>query len=73
MREIGNIIKKKFEVNELPTGKEICEQRLIKVIDDIEKVKGKWGGIGLSFQGIIVNWDWLSKEDLIKRICFFGV
>ena len=39
MREIERIIKKKFDIGTLPTGKEICEQQLIKLIDDIEKVK----------------------------------
>ena len=39
MREIERIIKKQFTVGQLPSGKEICEQQLIKVIDEIEKVK----------------------------------
>ena len=39
MREIERIINKKFIVGEMPTGKQICEQQLIKLIDDIEKVK----------------------------------
>ena len=39
MKEIEHIIKKKFEVSVLPSGQEICQQQLIKVIDDIEKVK----------------------------------
>ena len=39
MREIERIIGKQFIVGEMPTGKQICEKQLIKVIDDIEKVK----------------------------------
>ena len=68
MREIERIIKKKFEVSELPTGKEICEQQLIKVIDDIEKVKVNEEEIETFLPGIYRKLDWLSKEDLIKRV-----
>ena len=68
MREIERIIKKKFEVGELPTGKEICEQQLIKVIDDIEKVKVSEEEIETFLPGIYRKLDWLSKEDLIKRV-----
>jgi len=68
MREIERIIKKKFEVSELPTGKEICEQQLIKVIDDIEKVKVSEEEIETFLPGIYRKLDWLSKEDLIKRV-----
>ena len=68
MREIERIIKKKFEVSELPTGKEICEQQLIKVIDDIEKVKVSEEEIETFLPDVYRKLDWLSKEDLIKRV-----
>ncbi len=28
----------------MPTGKQICEKQLLKVIDDLEKVKSERGG-----------------------------
>ena len=68
MREIERIIKKKIEVSELPTGKEICEQQLIKVIDDIEKVKVSEEEIETFLPEVYRKLDWLSKEDLIKRV-----
>ena len=68
MREIERIIKKKFEVSELPTGKEICEQQLIKVIDDVEKVKVSEEEIETFLPEVYRKLDWLSKEDLIKRV-----
>lgn len=68
MKEIERIIKKQFEVSILPTGKEICEQQLIKVIDDIEKVKVNEEEIAAFLPGIYRKWEWLSKEDLIKRV-----
>ena len=68
MREIEHIIKKKFEVSVLPSGKEICEQQLIKVIDDIEKVKVDEEEIATFLPSIYRKLDWLDKEDLIKRV-----
>ena len=68
MREIERIIKKQFTVGQLPSGKEICEQQLIKVIDDIEKVKVNEEEIETFLPSIYRKFEWLSKEDLIKRV-----
>ena len=68
MREIERIINKKFIVGEMPTGKQICEQQLIKLIDDIEKVKVNEEEIESFLPGIYRKLEWLSKEDLIKRV-----
>ena len=68
MKEIEHIIKKKFEVSVLPSGQEICQQQLIKVIDDIEKVKVNEEEIETFLPGIYRKLDRLDKEDLIKRV-----
>ena len=68
MREIERIINKKFIVGEMPTGKQICEQQLIKLIDNIEKVKVNEEEIESFLPGIYRKLEWLSKEDLIKRV-----
>lgn len=68
MKEIEHIIKKMFEVSVLPSGQEICQQQLIKVIDDIEKVKVNEEEIETFLPGIYRKLDWLDKEDLIKRV-----
>lgn len=68
MKEIEHIIKKKFEVSVLPSGQEICQQQLIKVIDDIEKVKVNEEEIETFLPSIYRKLDWLDKEDLIKRV-----
>lgn len=68
MKEIEHIINKKFEVSVLPSGQEICQQQLIKVIDDIEKVKVNEEEIETFLPGIYRKLDWLDKEDLIKRV-----
>ena len=68
MREIERIINKKFEISILPSGKDICEKQLIKVIDDIEKVKVDEEEIDTFLPNIYRKLEWLSKEDLIKRV-----
>lgn len=68
MREIERIIGKKFIVGEIPTGKQICEKQLIKVIDDIEKVKVNEEEIEDFMPEIYRKLEWLSKEDVIKRV-----
>ena len=68
MREIERILNKKFDVGELPTGKAICEQQLIKLVDDIEKVKVDEEEIEAFLPAIYRKFEWLSKEDLIKRV-----
>ena len=68
MREIERIIKKKFDLGTLPSGKEICEQQLIKVIVDIEKVIVVEEEIETFLPSIYRKFEWLSKEDLIKRV-----
>ena len=68
MREIERIISKKFIVGEMPTGKQICEKQLLKVIDDLEKVKVNEEDMADFMPEIYRKLDWLSKEDLIKRM-----
>ena len=68
MREIERIIGKKFIAGEMPTGKQICEKQLLKVIDDLEKVKVNEEDINDFMHEIYRKLEWLSKEDLIKRM-----
>lgn len=68
MREIERIIGKKFEPGTMPTAKQICEKQLLKVIDDLEKVKVNEEDMADFMPDIYRKLDWLSKEDLIKRM-----
>ena len=85
MKQIERILNKKFSVETLPTGQAICEQQLIKLVDDIEKVKVDEEEIEALVDdiekvkvdeeeieaflpGIYRKLEWLSKEDLIKRV-----
>ncbi len=68
MREIERIIAKKFQQGEMPTGKQICQKQLMKVIDDLEKIKVSEEEIADFMPEIYRKLDWLSKEDVIKRL-----
>ena len=68
LREIERIIAKKFETGVMPTAKQICEKQLMKVIDDLEKVKVNEEEIADFMPNVYRKLDWLSKEDLIKRM-----
>ena len=68
MREIERIIGKKFIIGEMPTASDICQKQLIKVIDDLEKVKVNEDEMVEFMPEIYRKLEWLSKEDLIKRM-----
>ncbi|MBO4984240.1 MAG: DEAD/DEAH box helicase [Bacteroides sp.] len=68
MRQIEHIIGKKFQPGTMPTGKQICEKQLYKGIDELEKVKVNEEEIADFMPAVYRKLDWLSKEDLIKRM-----
>jgi ATP-dependent RNA helicase DeaD len=68
LRGIERFLGKTFAMGVMPTGKQICEKQLIKVIDDIEKVKVQEEEIVDFLPTIYRKLEWLSKEDVIKRM-----
>lgn len=68
MREIERMIGKQFIPGEMPSNKQICEKQLLKVIDDIEKVKVNEEEIVDYMPSIYRKLEWLDKEDIIKRM-----
>ncbi len=68
LRVIERIIQKQFEAGVLPTGRDICEKQLIKVMEEIEKVKVNEEEIASFLPTIYRKLDWLEKEDIIKRV-----
>lgn len=68
IRQIEKVLGKQFAVGEMPTGKQICEKQLFKVIDDLEKVKVNEEEIEPYMTEVYRKLDWLSKEDVIKRL-----
>ena len=68
MHDIEKAIGKEFVKGIIPTGKEICEKQLWKVIDDIEKTEVKEDDIAEFLPAIYRKLDWLDKEDIIRRV-----
>ncbi len=68
LREIERIIGKKFVAGEMPTGKQICEKQLLKMVDEIEKVKVNEEEIASFLPDVYRKLEWLEKEDIIKRM-----
>ncbi|MEG0950048.1 MAG: DEAD/DEAH box helicase [Bacteroidales bacterium] len=68
LREIERIIQKKFEKGTIPTGEQICEKQLFNLVDRIEKVKVDEEEIAQYLDPIYKKLEWLSTEDLIKRV-----
>jgi ATP-dependent RNA helicase DeaD len=68
IREIERSINKKFEKEEIPGGKAICEKQILNLIDQVEKVKVDEEEIAALMPSIFRKLEWLDKEDIIKRM-----
>ncbi len=68
MREIERIIGKTFEHKDVPTPEHIIEKQLYNLADRIERVKVNEEEIAPYLSGISRKLEWLSEEDLIKRV-----
>jgi ATP-dependent RNA helicase DeaD len=68
IRIIEKAIQKQFERGTLPSGKDICQKQLYRVIDDIERVDVMEEEIADVMPEVARRWEWLDKEELIKRI-----
>ena len=68
VRAIEHQIGKKFVAGVLPSGKEICEKQLMKVIDDIEHVEVDEEEIAPYLPEVYRKFDLMEKEDIIKRM-----
>lgn len=65
---VEKIIQKPFEQGTLPEPREICTKQLYHVIDDIERIEVDEDEIAPFMSEVQKRWEWLDKEDLIKRI-----
>lgn len=68
LREIEKKIGKKFERREVPTPQHIIEKQLYNLADRIEKVKVDEEEIAKYLPGVMRKLEWLSGEDLLKRV-----
>jgi len=68
IRAIERIINKKFEVGQIPTGKEICSKQIFNLMDRIEKVEVNEEDIAEILPSVYRKFEWLDKEELIRRM-----
>ena len=68
IRLVEKTIQKEFVKGTLPSGKEICAKQLYRVIDDIEHEEVDEEEIADFLPEVNRRWEWLDKEDLIKRV-----
>lgn len=68
IRVVEKQIQKKFEQGTLPEPRDICAKQLYHVIDDIEHVEVDEEEIAPFMTEVQKRWEWLEKDDLIKRI-----
>ncbi len=68
LREIERTIGKKFEHKDVPTPEHIIEKQLYNLADRIERVKVNEEEIARYLPGISRKLEWLSEEDLLKRV-----
>ncbi len=64
---IKKMIRKEFEQKPIPSGAEICEKQLFKLIDKMENVAVDDAQIEPFLPAINKKLEWLSREDLIKH------
>ncbi len=65
---VERTIKKEFQHGTLPNPKEICTRQLYHVVDDIERAVVDEEEIAPFLPEVSKRWEWLDKEDLVKRI-----
>ena len=68
IRLVEKTIQKEFVKGTLPSGKDICAKQLYRVIDDIEHEDVDEEEIQDFLPEVSRRWEWLDKEDLIKRV-----
>lgn len=68
IRIIEKAIGKQFTAGVIPTGQEICEKQLLKVIDDLENTVIEEDQIAKFLPEVFRKFDWLDKEDIVKRV-----
>jgi ATP-dependent RNA helicase DeaD len=67
LKMIERQINKKFEVKQVPLGKDICEKQLFHLVDKMEKVEVDNDKINAFLPAIMHKLEWLDREELIKK------
>lgn len=68
IKQIEKIIGRDFEYRKVPTPEHIIEKQLYNLADRLERVEVNETEIGKYINGVRKKLEWLSPEDLIKRV-----
>ena len=68
IRQIQEKIGKDFEYRKVPTPEHIIEKQLYNLADRLERVEVNEQEIAKYIQGVRKKLEWLSQEDLLKRV-----
>lgn len=68
VREIEKILGREFEYRKVPTPEHIIEKQLYNLADRLERVEVNEDEIGKYIAGVRKKLEWLSEEDLLKRV-----
>jgi len=67
VKQLERMSGKSFERKMIPTGREICEKQLYKLVDKVEKVKVDEQQIASYMPVIFEKLSWLERDELIKH------
>ena len=70
IRQIEKVVNTKFEKKLVPTGPEVCQQRLVSLVHRLRSVTVAEGEIGKFLPAVFEELKDLSKEEIIKRFTF---
>lgn len=68
IRQIEKILGREFEYRKVPTPEHIIEKQLYNLADRLERVQVNEDQIGKYLPGVRKKLEWLSEEDLLKRV-----
>ena len=67
LRAVEKIVGRKFDKQQVPTGKEICAKQLYNLVDKVENVEIDDSQIAPFMDAIYKKLEWLDREELIKK------
>lgn len=67
IRELEKITRKKFEQHLVPSGREICEERLFNLVDKVENVAIDEKQVESFLPIILKKFEHIDRDELIKR------
>jgi ATP-dependent RNA helicase DeaD len=70
IQELEKLVGKKFEHLPVPTGKEVCEKRLYKLMDNIENIDVNNDEIAPYMKAINDKLGWIDRDELLKRFVY---